>query len=133
MCWMCALKLVATTGVGAEAGAGQRFNRDAFADAVAARIATVAEFAGSRRSFEDWTAARALSRSGADIDGMGQRLLFLEMLASRGSNRAKPNDPFSSITPGCQRMQNYYFSTCVYAPPMLRSNDPREVPLGERR
>ena len=104
VCYVC---YVCDLAHGTDVGAA-RFNRGAFADAVAAQM-TVAAGGASRRRF-----------------------LFLDMLARSHGHRAKPKEPFASITPGCQRMQNYYFSTCVYAPPMLRMNDPREVPLGER-
>ena len=107
VCCVCALK-ASTATAGADVGAA-RFDRGAFADAVAAQMTAVAAGGAPRRRF----------------------FLFLDLLAKRNGLRAKPKEPFASITPGCQRMQNYYFSTCVYAPPMLRMNNPREVPLGE--
>ena len=109
-----------------------RFDKSAFSNIVAARIAMAADTAPGRH-FGDLRNGGGLQ---AEQNGSEERarheLLLLDVLARRRQH-AEPKKPFASITPGCQRMHNYYFSTCVYAPPMLRKNDPQKVPLGERR
>ena len=57
----------------------------------------------------------------------------IDLLETRRTSLVvNPKAPWKSITPACQRIQNYYFQQCVYAAPMLRSNDPTESPIGER-
>lgn len=98
-----------------DSAGGRPFDRHEFARAVASRLSAARSESGGR--------------NGALAGPADDRLLMLDV---QSSTRAKPKDTFSSITPVCQRMQNYYFSTCVYAPPMLRANDPGLAPLGER-
>ena len=97
------------------------FDRQAFAEEVHRQILNLVSRRQGQRRGEGSREGR-----GGDMQPGNRQLLFLDISAA-------PKKPFASITPACQRMQNYYFSTCVYAPPMLRTNDPHQVPLGERR
>lgn len=59
--------------------------------------------------------------------------ILLQVLSSA---KAKPKPPYKSITPECQRMENFWMNQCVTASPgsgLMKNNDPSKTKHGTRR
>jgi len=62
----------------------------------------------------------------ADVSAVLTQKAFASLVV-KNLIRAKPKAPYESISPECQRMENYYFQQCVTASPgsgLLKVNDP---------